>query len=483
MSDAGATATTTNEVELFDEQHDVERETAVTIKSTTNEEEEEEFYHWTMEILLRLEKSRKSSQLKQSIYARVRHEFCYILNRLLRLDASQIEEDFHDWFFDELEEFLHASEDNSDYEHRSLLLRSIERDRFEAMRFLFEHQLLPSKLEVNTINDQGRHCLLMLAHKNGPIQSIEYLLHHQHACLDTNKLDLNQFSALHHTCRHFNLPLSQLLLPHTNRKYLQIENSELHTPTDYWLECLCSLKKLKPTHIQHHVDSLRLDHLLSDGEYQTNLFFFQTLINHGGQITKIPLRYIRSILPQLSFEQKLSYVDHHVNLCCTFYKNRLSTLIRDYENLKISIQAGEILTEFIYALGRVQLEVQNRFNAHNGDDAEPREHESLQATMRMLYFKFFRLFQCIYSNPDVNVKNFHFEHIFRRVWIYWKEPVRAFISQCRERNSTLKSQCRILIFKRLNNYPADLSALPLNTALKHFLSFDNQFFHLPKKFS
>nr|ACI90339.1 ankyrin repeat containing protein [Philodina roseola] len=394
-------------------------------RSVTNDDNDDE-YHWTFDIPLSLEKLRKSSHLKEFVYQKINHEFCYILNRLLRFDASQIEEDFHDWFFDELEDFLHSIEDNSDHEHRSLLLRSIESDRFDAMRYLFEHQLLPSKLEVNTINDQGRHCLLMLAHKNGPIQSIEYLLTHQHACLDTNKIDLNHFTALHHTCRHFNLPLSQLLLPHTNRKCLQIENSELHTPTDYWLECLCSLKKLKPTHIQHHSDSLRLDYLLSDGEYQSNLLFLQTLINHGGQITKIPLRYIRSILPQLTFEQKLSYVDHHVNLCCTFYKNRLSTLIRDYENLKVSIQAGEILTEFIYALGRVQLEVQNRFNAQNYSNLlenDSKQQEILQTTMRMLYFKFFRLFQCIYSNPDVNVKNFHFEHIFRRVWIYWKRVI------------------------------------------------------------
>lgn len=441
--------------------------------SSTNDED----YHWTFDVPLSLEKLRKSSRLKEKIYEKINHEFCYILNRLFRFDPLDIEDEFHDWFFDELEDFLHSIEENPDYEHRSLLLRSIESDRFNAMRFLFDHQLLPSKLEVNTINDQGRHCLLMLAHKNGPIQSIEYLLKHQNACLDTNKIDLNQFSALHHTCRHFNLPLSQILLSHTNRKCLQMENSELHTPIDYWFECMCSLKKLKPTHIQHHSDSLRLDFLLSDNEYHSNLFFFQSLINHGGQITKIPLRYIRSILPQLSFEQKLSYVDHHVNLCCTFYKNRLSTLIRDYENLKISIQAGEILTEFIYALGRVQLEVQNRFN----DENTTKSTDNLQITMRMLYFKFFRLFQCIYSNPDVNVRNFHFEQIFRRVWVYWKEPVRAFISQCRQRNSTLKSQCRIYIFRHLNNYPSDLQSLPLNFALKHFLSFENQFFVLQKK--
>ena len=111
-----------------------------------------------------------------------------------------------------------------------------------------------------------------------------------------------------------------------------------------------------------------------------------------------------------------------------YNKNRLSTLIRDYDNFKISIQAGEILTEFIYALGTVQLEIQNRLttNIYQNDD-------NLRLNMRMLCFKFFRLFYCIYNNPDINVKNFHFEHIFRRVWVYWKEPVRVFIAQCREK--------------------------------------------------
>lgn len=437
-----------------------------------------------------MEKIRQYSRLKELIYQKINHEFCFILNRLLRLDRSSLDDEFLHWFFDEFEIFLHFIEDNADYQHPSLLLRSIEQDRFDCMKILFEREFFPSKFDVNTINDQGRHCLLILAHKDGPKQTIEYLLTHHSNSLDLNQLDFHQSSALHHTCRHFNLVLSQLFLKHIDRTLLKIENSELHTPTDYWLECLCSLKKLKPTHLQHHSDALRLDHLLDDAEYQSNLFFFQNLINHGGQLTKIPLRYIRSILPQLTFEQKLAYVDHHVNLCCTFYKNRLSTMIRDYDNLKISIQAGEILTEFIYALGRVQLEVQNRFAAQiyeNGHEENPTEkdeetrrkdQEILQSTMRMLYFKFFRLFQCIYSNPDVNVKNFHYEHIFRRVWIYWKEPVRAFLLQCRERNSTLKSQCRILIFKHLNHYPSDIRSLPLHKSLKEFLTFDNQFFSL-----
>ena len=248
------------------------------------------------------------------------------------------------------------------------------------------------------------------------------------------------------------------------------------------------MKKLKPTHIQHHSDSLRLDYLLNDADYHANVLFFQTIINHGGQLTKIPLRYIRSILPQLTFEQKLSYVDHHVNLCCTLYKNRLSTLIRDYDNLKISVQAGEILTEFIYALGTVQLEVQTRLAAHaysgvyenaiqriyeedNSLTTRSREHELLQLNMRMLYFKFFRLFQCIYNNPDVNEKNFQFEHIFRRVWIYWKEPVRAFIAQCRAKNLSLKSICRVILFKRLNHYPADIQHLTINSSLKQYVCF------------
>ena len=434
--------------------------------------------------------------LKDLIYGKINEEFLHILNRLSRWERLDESEEFVEWFFDELEDFLHAQDSYSDYQHPSLLVLSIEQDRYHCTRFLLDRQLLPSKLHINTTNNQGRHCLLMLAHRNGPIDLINYLIKCYLSCLDTNNLDLNQYSPLHHSCRHFNLPISQLLLSHTNKKSLQIENSELHTPLDYWLECLCSLKKLKPTHLQHHSEILRLDHLLRDSDYHSNVLFFQTIINHGGQLTKIPLRYMRSILPQLTFEQKVAYVDHHVHLCCTLYKNRLSTLIRDYDNLKISIQAGEILTEFIYALGTVQLEVQNRYaiqtystvyeNAiqrrYREENSSPtncsilRDHENLQLNMRMLYFKFFRLFQCIYNNPDVNVKSFHFEHIFRRVWIYWKEPVRAFIAQCREKNSSLKSICRILLFKRLNRYPTDIQHLPIHNSLKQFVAYDNQFF-------
>ena len=102
--------------------------------------------------------------------------------------------------------------------------------------------------------------------------------------------------------------------------------------------------------------------------------------------------------------------------------------------------------------------------------------------MRVLYGKFFRLFDCIYNNPDVNVKNFHFEHIFRRVWIYWKEPVHAFIKQSKERNLSLKAICRIEFFKRLINYPGDIQKLPMHSFLKQFLAFDNQFFIVQRKF-
>jgi hypothetical protein len=452
---------------------------------------------------LTLEKIRTIPILKDIIYQNINHEFLHILNRLSRSEKSDENEEFLDWFFDELEYLMDSYDDNNQYEHKSLLLRLIEQDRYDCMKYVFDRQLLPSKLDINTINDQGRHCLLMLAHKNGPIDAIEYLLTRHLSCLDTNKLDLNTFSSLHHACRHFNLSISELLLPHTNKKILQTENSELHTPLDYWIECLCSLKKLKPTHIQHHSDTLRLDHLLNDADYHSNLLFFQTIINHGGQLTKTSLRYIRSILPQLTFEQQLAYVDHHVNLCCTLYKNRLSTLIRDYDNFKISMQAGEILTEFIYALGTVQVEVQNRLAAHAyssvyettvqhtyrenneencNDQLKTREHETLKLTMRMLYFKFFRLFQCIYNNPDVDVKSFHFEHIFRRVWIYWKEPVKVFIAQCREQNSSLKSICRRVLFKRLIHYPADIQQLPINPFLKQFVAFDNQFFVVHRRY-
>ncbi len=450
-----------------------------------------------------MEKFRTISLLKDIIYSKINNEFLHILNRLLKFENFNENEEFLDWFFDELEYFMHSYDDNNEYEHRSLLIRSIEQDRYDCTRYLFDQQLLLSKLDINTMNDQGRHCLLMLAHKNGPIDLINYLLTRHLSCLDINKLDLNKFSSLHHSCRHFNLSISQLLLEYTNKKLLKIENSELHTPLDYWIECLCSLKKLKSTHIQHHSDTLRLDYLLNDSDYHSNVLFFQKIINNGGQLTKIPLRYIRSVLPHLTFQQKLSYVDHHVNLCCTLYKNRLSTLIRDYDNLKTSIQAGEILTEFIYALGTVQLEVQNRLAVHayssvyetaiqrlyrennsenSNNQLNAREHDVLQINMRMLYFKFFRLFQCIYNNPDVNVKNFHFEHIFRRVWIYWKEPVRAFILQCREKNSSLKSICRIVLFKHLINYPADIQHLQLNPSLKQFVAYDNQFFIVQRKY-
>ena len=111
------------------------------------------------------------------------------------------------------------------YEHKSLIISSIEQDRYDCLRYLLDHQLLPSKLDINTMNDQGRHCLLMLAHKNGPIDILEHLLTGHFSCLDTNKLDFNQYSSLHHSCRHFNLPISQLLLSHTNKRLLQIENS------------------------------------------------------------------------------------------------------------------------------------------------------------------------------------------------------------------------------------------------------------------
>ncbi|CAM4889267.1 unnamed protein product [Rotaria socialis] len=455
--------------------------------------------NWKYYTPFTLEKIRTTPLLKDLIFQYVNYEICYALNRLLRFENHDENEEFLEWFFDEVEYLMHAFDDNKQYEHKSLLLSSIEQDRYDCMKYLLDRQLLPSKLDINTVNDQGRHCLLMLAHKNGPIDSVKYLLTRHLACLDTNKLDLNKFSSLHHACRHFNLSLCELLLPYTSAKIFKMENSELHTPLDYWIECLCSLKQLKPTHIQYHSDALRLDYLLNDFDYYSNVLFFQTIINHDGQLTKIPLRYIRSVLPQLTFEQKLSYVDHHVNLCCTLYKNRLSTLVRDYDNLKISIQAGEILTEFIYALGTVQLEVQSRLTAHayssvyetalqriyrennnreenSSNRLNTKEHNSLQLTMRMLYFKFFRLFQCIYNNPDVNVKNFHFEHIFRRVWIYWKEPVKAFITQCREKNLSLKSICRTILFKRLIHYPADIGRLSIHPSLKQFVAYDNQFF-------
>ncbi|CAF1574773.1 unnamed protein product [Adineta steineri] len=152
----------------------------------------------------------------------------------------------------------------------------------------------------------------------------------------------------------------------------------------------------------------------------------------------------------------------------------------------MSIQAGEILTEFIYALGTVQVEIQSRLaqNACSTKDhsLKNKEHDLLQSTMRMLYGKFFRLFECIYNNPDVDVKNFHFEHIFRRVWIYWKEPVKMFIKQSKEKNLLLKSMCRVAFFKRLNNYPYDIQNLPISSSLKQYLAYDNRFFIVQRKF-
>ncbi|CAF0909979.1 unnamed protein product [Adineta ricciae] len=442
-------------------------------------------YDWKSYLPITLDKIRSITILKDSICERLNTELNHILNRLLRLNQTGEHEGFLQWFLREIEFYMHSSEHDQTYSHKSILLRSIEQERFDCTKHLLEQQLLSRKLDINTINDQGRHCLLMLAHKNGPADLIKYLLTHHLSCLDTNKLDFNRYSSLHHACRHFNLPICEALLPYTNRHVLQIDNSELHTPLDYWLECLYSLKKLKPTHLQHDGDMLRLDHLLTDKDFNSNIYFLQTVINRGGQLTKLPLRYIRSILPQLSFEQKMLYVDHHVNLCCILYKNRLSTLVHDYDELKMSIQAGEILTEFIYALGTVQVEIQNRLaeNACSDKDQQTKskEHELLQSTMRMLYGKFFRLFDCIYNNPDVNVKNFHFEHIFRRVWIYWKEPVKLFIKQAKEKNLLLKSICRIELFKRLMNYPGDIQNLPINSSLKQFLALDNRFFVVQRK--
>ena len=455
--------------------------------------------NWKYYTPLTLEKVRKYFLLKNLLMEKLNTELIYILNRLLVIDETN---EFIDWFFDEIEYCMQSYDENDEYEHQSLIIRSIEQDRYDCTQYFFVHHFYQNKLDVNLTNDQGRHCLLMLAHKNGPIDLIIYLLNFHFSCLDMNKLDLNKFTVFHHACRHFNLSLCQLLLPYISKKSLQIENSELHTPLDYWIECLCSLKKFKPTYLEHNSDILRLDYLLNDQDYYSNVLFFQTIINHGGQLAKLPLRYIRSVLPQLTFEQKLSYVDHHVHLCCTLYKNRLSTLICDYDNLKITIQAGEILTEFIYALGTVQLEAQNRLAVHayssvyetaiqriyrenseqkSNNQFKSKEQEILQLNMRMLYFKFFRLFQCIYMNPDVNVKNLQFEHIFRRVWIYWKEPVKAFITQCKEKNSSLKSICRIILFKRLQNYPEDIQSLPIHSALKQFVAYDNQFFIVQRK--
>ncbi|CAF1424687.1 unnamed protein product [Rotaria magnacalcarata] len=442
---------------------------------------------WKSYIPLTLEQVKSITILKDLIYERINPELIHILNRLIQIQNVDEHERFLNWFFNEIEYCLDSIDDDGSYCHKPLLLYSIEQDRFDCTKYLLEHHLLPSKLDINTINEQGRHCLLMLSHKNGPVDLIKYLLKHHLSCLDTNKIDLNSYSSLHHACRHFNLSLCEILLPYTNKQTLQIENSELHTPLDYWLECLCSLKKLKPTHIQYNIDDLRLNHILDNStDYHGNIYFLQAIIDRGGQLTKFPLRYIRSILPQLSFEQKLYYVDHHVNICCILYKNRLSTLMHNYDEFKTSVQASEILTELIFSLGTVQVEIQNRLAENACSQLEQalkiKQNELLQSTLRALYGKFFRLFECIYNNPDVNVKNFHFEHIFRHVWIYWKEPVNAFIQQSKGKSVSLKAICRKKLFQRIMNYPNDIQNLPINSFLKQYIAFNNQFFVVQRKF-
>ena len=416
-------------------------------------------------------------------------EFIYILNRLIHLKITDEYDRFVNWFFREIEYYMQPHEDDGSGSvcyYQGSLLRSIEQDRFDCTRYLLEHQLLPSKLDINRTDKQGRHCLLMLSHKNGPIDLIKYILTHHLSCLDTNKIDLTECSSLHHACRHFNLSLCETLLPYATKQVLQIENSELHTPTDYWLECLCSLKKLKSAYLKHNTNILHLDHLLNDQDFNLYIYFLQRLINRGGKITKLPLRYIRSILPQLTFEQKLSYVDHHVKLCRVLYKNRLSTLIRDYDQFRISIHASEILTEFVYAVGTVQIEAQSRITenacSQKAHSTKVKEHEALQLIVRSLYKQCFRLFECIYNNPDMNVKNFHFEHIFRHTWIHWKEPIKTFIKKANAENSSLKSLCRSNVFKYLINYPNDIQTLPINNFLKQFIAFNNQFFIVERKF-
>ncbi|CAF5119303.1 unnamed protein product, partial [Rotaria socialis] len=38
---------------------------------------------------------------------------------------------------------MHAFDDNKQYEHKSLLLSSIEQDRYDCMKYLLDRQLLP----------------------------------------------------------------------------------------------------------------------------------------------------------------------------------------------------------------------------------------------------------------------------------------------------------------------------------------------------
>ncbi len=123
-----------------------------------------------------MDKFRTIPLLKNLIYDKLNNEFIHILNRLLRFEKSDENDEFLDWFFDEVEYFMHSYDDNNEYEHKSLLIRSIEQDRYYCTKYLFDYQLLQSKLDINIINDQGRHCLLMLAHKNGPINLVNYLL-------------------------------------------------------------------------------------------------------------------------------------------------------------------------------------------------------------------------------------------------------------------------------------------------------------------
>lgn len=223
---------------------------------------------------------------------------------------------------------------------------------------------------------------------------------------------------------------------------------------DHWIEHLCTTK-------------------IRTNYFHDYLLIFQKLINFNGQLTRLPSIDIRSILMKLPFEQKFSYVNQQIECYSIVYKNRLSTLIHDCNQMQINHLTRQILAEFLYALERIQFELQTR-SITSSDSNSIVKHENL--SMRVLFFKYFRLFQTMYLNPDVNVKDLQFESMFRRIWIYWKEPMKIFLRQCQEKNLTLKSRCRAIIYRNLNVYPTDIRALPVHSQLKQFLSFDNQLF-------
>ncbi|CAF1056225.1 unnamed protein product [Didymodactylos carnosus] len=495
---------------LSDPLHFISLSSPLSLPTTTTTTTTSSLFEWKSYTPFTLEKLHQNSKLKEYLIKQSNDEYQYILEKLLKESCNSDDQIlFSDWFLDEIEFNLRQMEETNQKELPPILTRTIEDDQFDCMNYILDKHLLPNKFDINKTNDQGRHCLLMLTHKNDDVQHIKYLID-TYPYLDKNKYDLNRFSCLHHSCRHFNLDVSLILLPYLNKEILQLENSECHTPLDYWFECLCSLKKRKtcssPTP-NNYLTSLSDNSNKTDtNEYfKQCLCFLQNGFNKGGQLSKMPASYLRSSLKPLSLINRLQRIEHYVTLWCLLYKNRLSTLLIDYDHIQVSIKAGEILTELAYVLIEVhdhlvydeyrnfyehmlQRFYSNQQETENNDDNQNNQQNSIDTTvhkkqfeqdknnMQLLYFKFFRLFECIYNNPDVSVNKFHFQHIFRRAWIHWKTRVELFTKSNREKQQTLKMFCRKSIFKCIKHYPGDIKSLPISNSLKRFLAYDNQFF-------